>query len=774
MRLHPFFIAAALLAVLNGTLGAAAKPVYLSGPEVVKMDWNTRALCSADIDGDGRNDLAMIDNDSGKIELLFQNNPDNPKHTERKIIKRNKWEPVLEDALFWHDSIAMGQYGYDMAMGDLNGDGLVDIAYTGNFTPFTILYQDKDGKWDKTWTCQNLNPQESINTMAIADIDGNSRNDIALLSDSELVIFYQDDTGKITEPKRYRLSAGRASKLVISNINGDNLPDLLFLCGSDKYRRVSVRMQQSPGTFGPEIGFPLPTGSGGLVQTHSSPRPVFISIDGQTRTILTYTLEAAHDLPSSLTTTQMRDYATRTSGKQGNLYAWGDYDGDGDTDIVVASPAGAEIILFRQNASGDFEEGRPYPSFAKITSLATIRGNGAGPDQIIVTSGAEDVAGIVQYKQQGRLGFPEPLPTDGKVICATAGNFSAEGKDSVALMEKRGDNYFLTCLQRDDAGAWIRATSTKLTGIKRKPESMMSAAIGPNGSDVLLAFAQKEAARFYVWGKDGFSEIAADSPVRLGCTSGADASRINVCDADGDGVNELLVGATGYARSLRLSNDGTLTVVDQYNSRNPNAEIKGPLIVRFGGQESPHILFFNDTDDIIEMLDRDKKDGVFRSIETKDSDTQTGFSSLALIPMSKERAPAIFATGQERMGLIPLDQSGWVKTSVFPAYESALKQVGYTMLVAGDLNGDASPEIIAVDGSENLIEILSEGGESYESVMHFVVFDVNQHANPRQSPIEPREALINDLNNDGRNDVAVLVHDRVLVYTCDEAESPAK
>jgi hypothetical protein len=774
VRFHPFFIAVALLSVLHGNLGAAAKPVYLSGPEVVKMDWNTRALCSADIDGDGRNDLAMIDNDSGKIELLFQNNPDNPKHNERKAVKRNKWEPVIEDALFWHDSVAMGQYGYDMAMGDLNGDGLVDIAYTGNFTPFTILYQDKDGKWDQTWTCQNLSPQESTGTIVIADIDGNSRNDVALLTNTELVILYQDDSGKMAEPKRYRLSSGRASRLVIADINGDKLPDALFLCGSDKYRRVSARMQQSPGSFGPEIGFPLPTGSLNLTMTHSTPRPVFVSINGQTRTILTYSLESGHDLPCSLSTTQMRDYATGTTGKQGNLYAWGDFDGDGDTDIVTASPASAEVVLFRQTESGDFEEGRPYPSFSKITSLATLRTGGNGPDQIVVTSGAEDVAGVIQYKKEGRLGFPEPLPMDGKVISATVGNFAGTGQDCIVLLEKRGEEHYLSCLQQDSTGKWTRAASSKLTGVKRKPDSMMAAAIGADGADVILVFTQKEAARFYTLGKDAFTETAVDSPIRLGCTVGADASRINVSDVDGDGVNELLVGTTGYARSLRLSTEGSLSVVDQYNSRNSNAEIKGPLLIHFSGQESPHILFFNDTDDIIELLDRDPKDGVFRSVETKDSDTQTGFSSLSLIPMGNDRAPAILATGQDRMGLIPLDKTGWVKTSVHPAYESSLKNIGYTLVVAGDLNGDELPEIVAVDGTENLIDILAEDSESYESVMHFVVFDVNQHANPRQSPIEPREALIADLNHDGRNDVAVLVHDRVLVYTSDDIETLAK
>jgi hypothetical protein len=766
-------IVSALLLALHGSLGAAAKPVNLSGPEVVKMDWNTRALDCADIDGDGRNDLGMIDNDSGKIEILFQNNPGSSRHKERKAIKRDRWEPALEDAPFWHDDVAMGQFGYDMALGDLNGDGRVDIVYTGNFTPLTVVYQDANGKWDKSWTYANIKPQESTHTILIADINNDGRKDIAVLTDKELALFYQDASGKMKEPKRYKLSSSQANNLVLADINGDKLPDILYLSGSDKYRRVSARMQQSPGVFGPEIGFKLPVGSAGFAMTHISPKPVFVSIDGQTRTLLTFSLEEGKGLPSSLATTQIRNYATSASGRQGNLYAWGDYDGDGNTDVAVACPSGAEIVLFRQNESGDFEEGRSYPSLSKIGSIATLHVTGK-PDRILVTSDGEDVAGIVDYTAQGRLDFPKALPTDGKTVSVCAGNFDGSGKDTIALIEKRADDYFVTNLKSDDAGNWIRASSTKIANVKRKPEGMMSAKIGKNGADVLLVFAVREAARLFAMSDAGFKEIATDSSVRLSGLSGADASRINVCDVDGDGLPELLVGSTGFARALKLTDKNELVVVDQYNSRNTDAEIKGPMLVQFSGSNKKQMLFFDDTDDKIEMLARDNDDGVYRSVETQDGDSQTGFSGMTLVPMGKGRSGAILVTGQDRMGVIPFDKTSWVKKSYYPAYESELKDVGYTTVASGDLNGDGKPEIVAIDGTENLIEVLEEGGVSYESAMHFVVFDINQHANPHPSAIEPRESLIADLNNDGRNDVAILVHDRVLIYTGQVTDTPVK
>jgi hypothetical protein len=59
--------------LLAGLLTAETKADFSFGePQVLKLDWSTRSLEVADINMDGLQDLAVINNDTAQIELLYQ------------------------------------------------------------------------------------------------------------------------------------------------------------------------------------------------------------------------------------------------------------------------------------------------------------------------------------------------------------------------------------------------------------------------------------------------------------------------------------------------------------------------------------------------------------------------------------------------------------------------------------------------------------------------------------------------------------------------------
>ena len=53
---------------------------------------------------------------------------------------------------------------------------------------------------------------------------------------------------------------------------------------------------------------------------------------------------------------------------------------------------------------------------------------------------------------------------------------------------------------------------------------------------------------------------------------------------DGDGLDELVVTSEGFARSLRLDEEGGLYIVDQYNAANSDDRIGGPILLDMDGE----------------------------------------------------------------------------------------------------------------------------------------------------------------------------------------------
>jgi len=94
-----------------------AHGIELSGPEVMKLSWNTRSLTAFDIDGDGLIDLGVLNNDRARIDLLYRRKPGDPQSRDRST-GLERWQPVLEDAPFRRQTIATGLRMFALGFGD--------------------------------------------------------------------------------------------------------------------------------------------------------------------------------------------------------------------------------------------------------------------------------------------------------------------------------------------------------------------------------------------------------------------------------------------------------------------------------------------------------------------------------------------------------------------------------------------------------------------------------------------------------------------------------
>ena len=140
--------------------------------------------------------------------------------------------------------------------------------------------------------------------------------------------------------------------------------------------------------------------------------------------------------------------------------------------------------------------------------------------------------------------------------------------------------------------------------------------------------------------------------------------------------------------------------------------------------------------------------------------------STAQFDLAADGRSDIIVLGEDRFWCIPLGGSD-LEIRVVGNHEPELDDMSYVDLVAGDLDGDGRDELLAVDSRESrMLEILAwEDDTGWSGVYHFTIFELDPSYHGRQgSATEPREVLLSDLTSDGKLDVALLIHDRVLVY----------
>ena len=86
-------------------------------------------------------------------------------------------------------------------------------------------------------------------------------------------------------------------------------------------------------------------------------------------------------------------------------------------------------------------------------------------------------------------------------------------------------------------------------------------------------------------------------------------------------------------------------------------------------------------------------------------------------------------------------------------------------MVAGDFNGNGRKDLIFLETARNNLDIVSfDSHHKLVPAIRWQVFEAHTFRGAANAVPEPREALVSDVTGDRKNDLIVLVHDRILVY----------
>ncbi len=734
-------------------------PVQLDGPLVQVLSWDTRSPFPVDLDADGRLDLVVIDNEKARIELLYQRTPEELRKEARERVKNDFWDPVVDTAPFLAENVLVGDRLFALAAVDFDKDGNMDLVFTGQREPFSLRFGDGKGNWEKGWTYDQSTANPAPDTMAIADVNGDGNLDIAVLAKDEFIVFPGGNGRNIPKPDLYRVSANGARGLKIADLDADGVLDATYLSpGSDRER--IFRSGLGEGSFGAEMAIPGKLGAPEmLILPNKEGAPDLATVKPTYSEIHAAPIQEKGEDADESNDLQAENYPVPRSGSSAAIPATGDFDGDGTNDVAMADPDGARILVWFGAKNGNFKRPAEFPALARATSLSAVKNGEGKRDSLLICSTQEGMAGIATVTENLRLPFPQPLPVEGEPLVSAGVDLDGDGLDEVVIGVKDGLRLEAVVVKREGDN-WVQVDSIKVGTIKRAPEHIIARDIDGDGDGDVLLLVPKEPAHILLGdGAGGLTVGAEDSPLRNGQLVDLSPADVGFGDFNGDDKPDILIAKEGFVRAFQITDEGKLEVVDQGNARQGNDRIAGPVILP---GDPKRLLFYDPEAKALQILQQEE-DGAFRYLHSRD----TGLINLTAARLDgPEDNRRLLIFGRDRFWALPLGGDTWTMATG-QVFRSQVEKIRFHHLGSGDLNGDDQPEIIGIDGSMNILQVMHKKDDKWKNAFHFKVFEKSpfRKDQPRGAPMQPHSPLVGDFNNDGHNDLIVLSHNRLLMYT---------
>lgn len=368
---------------------AAAQVSFVAGDLLAHE--GTDAIAAGDFDGDGRLDLAVLDNDH-RLTLQLQ--------TSAGVFTATPLSPAGFQP--WPDGRTP-----PFTAGDFNEDGRDDLVFAGD-GGWRMLLSQPGGAWVVRSPPPNMH--QGVATPLLFDIDRDGHLDLVQaqhlesfpgsghLISSALHLYFGDGTGALVP--RGVIDAGRDSfrGVVAGHFNADPF--------------VDIATAEGGAYLGNAVNLVLRYGFGG----------------------------SAFSAPVR--------FADNASG-----LAAGDFNGDGRTDLVTGGLPGLDDVRLKQYAQlpgGSLGAPHSLPMVGSLRALRQIDADGDGQDDLVVFTDGVPAGNfpswMLSFQQQaGRLQMPEQanigqyysvLPPDGRSLAV--GDFDGDGFEDVAEATQGG------------------------------------------------------------------------------------------------------------------------------------------------------------------------------------------------------------------------------------------------------------------------------------------------------------------------------------------------
>jgi len=586
-----------------------------------------------------------------------------------------------------------------VAVGDFNGDGKPDLAVANDgSTNIAVLLGNGDATFQAAVSYgMGGAPPRATDILTTGDFNGDNKLDLAVANSVGVSVLFGNGDGTFQPAVSYATGANPES-VAAGDFNADGKPDLAVASGGG----VSVLLNKGDGTFQAAVNY----GTGGSAYSVGAGD---FNGDGKTDlAVATATTPSSSDNVSVLLGNGDGTFQIAVHYVVGSApysVTAGDFNGDGKSDLAVATDVGISVLL--GNGDGTFQTAVNYgagnqPSFAVAGDF-----NSDGKLDLAVADGLSGTVAVLLGNGDGTFQAGHNVGAGWAPLSIAASDFNSDGKLDLAVVNSGSPSGgSVTVLLGAGDGSF---TMTPVSfGVGSLPWFVAVGDFnGDDKPDLAVAHRVPDSVSVLLGKGDGTFQAAVNF------AAGTNPASVAIGDFNGDGKTDLAVAFTGTYTNGSVSvllgkGDGTFEAAVNYGAGT------NPVSVAAGD--------FN------------------------------GDGKLDLAVANQGATPI---SNQSRGTVSVLLGNGDGTFQVAVNYGAG---IGPASVAVGDFNGDGKPDLAVAnigsftnntpteDGSVSLLS--GKGDGTFQAAVGF------------GTGISPISIAVSDFNGDGRLDLAVVSHYR--------------